>query len=79
MIIGPTSGIRLHNILVKSAFAAPMSFFESTDSSILLNRFSQDMSLIDMQLPLSAFGATISMKISAIAAEANIPQRFSCV
>jgi ATP-binding cassette subfamily C (CFTR/MRP) protein 1 len=71
MIIGPTSGIRLHNILVKSAFAAPMSFFESTDSSILLNRFSQDMSLIDMQLPMSAFGATISMKIGAIPTETN--------
>jgi ATP-binding cassette subfamily C (CFTR/MRP) protein 1 len=60
MVIGPTSGIRLHDILVKSAFAAPMSYFESMDTSILLNRFSQDMTLIDMQLPLSTFGCIIS-------------------
>jgi ATP-binding cassette subfamily C (CFTR/MRP) protein 1 len=60
MIIGPKSGIRLHNILVKSAFNAPMQFFEATDSSVLLNRFSQDMTLIDMQLPLSAFGFIMS-------------------
>ncbi|KAF2427511.1 P-loop containing nucleoside triphosphate hydrolase protein [Tothia fuscella] len=32
-----------------------MSYYEETDSSILLNRFSQDMSLIDMQLPMAAF------------------------
>jgi ATP-binding cassette subfamily C (CFTR/MRP) protein 1 len=60
MVIGPKSGIRLHDILVKSAFAAPMSVFESMDTSILLNRFSQDMTLIDMQLPLSTFGCLIS-------------------
>jgi ATP-binding cassette subfamily C (CFTR/MRP) protein 1 len=60
MVIGPKSGIRLHDILVKSAFSAPMSYFESMDTSILLNRFSQDMTLIDMQLPLSTFGCIIS-------------------
>jgi ATP-binding cassette subfamily C (CFTR/MRP) protein 1 len=60
MIIGPVSGIRLHDILVKSTFAAPMSFFETVDSSVILNRFSQDMTLIDMMLPLSSFGFVVS-------------------
>lgn len=36
-----------------------MSFFDVTDTSILLNRFSQDMSLIDMQLPITSFQVTI--------------------
>ena len=32
-----------------------MSFFEKTDTSVMLNRFSQDMTLLDLQLPLSTF------------------------
>jgi ABC-type multidrug transport system fused ATPase/permease subunit len=32
-----------------------MSFLENTDSSVILNRFSQDMSLIDMALPQASF------------------------
>lgn len=55
MILAVKAAVVLHHILVKAAFAAPMSYYEVTDSSMLLNRFSQDMSLIDMQLPMSAF------------------------
>jgi ATP-binding cassette subfamily C (CFTR/MRP) protein 1 len=44
IVIAPLSAIRLHGVLVETTFRAPMSFFESTDTSILLNRFSQDMS-----------------------------------
>jgi ATP-binding cassette, subfamily C (CFTR/MRP), member 1 len=33
---------------------APQSFFDETDAGITLNRFSQDMTLIDGQLPASA-------------------------
>jgi hypothetical protein len=45
LVIAPISAIRMHQVLVDTTFGAPMSFFESTDSSILLNRFSQDMSM----------------------------------
>jgi ATP-binding cassette subfamily C (CFTR/MRP) protein 1 len=55
MVIGVKSGLRLHGVLVKTTFAAPMSFFERIDSSVILNRFSQDMSLVDMMLPASSF------------------------
>jgi ATP-binding cassette subfamily C (CFTR/MRP) protein 1 len=51
--IGSISAIFLHQILVKTTFNAPMSFFESTDTSILINKFSQDMSVIEMPLPIN--------------------------
>jgi ATP-binding cassette, subfamily C (CFTR/MRP), member 1 len=51
--IGPKSAIRLHEVLVKTAFNAPMSFFQSTDTSVLVTRFSKDMSLVEMSLPVS--------------------------
>jgi ATP-binding cassette subfamily C (CFTR/MRP) protein 1 len=51
--IGPRSALRLHEVLVKTTFNAPMSFFESTDTSLLINHFSQDMSLIEQALPIS--------------------------
>ncbi|GKT96370.1 LOW QUALITY PROTEIN: ABC transporter [Colletotrichum tofieldiae] len=38
--------------------SAPLYFFTTTDSGVTLNRFSQDMALIDHRLPMSAF-ATI--------------------
>jgi ABC-type multidrug transport system fused ATPase/permease subunit len=51
--IGPKTAESLHYVLVKTTFNAPMSFFESTDTSILLNRFSQDMSLVEVPLPVA--------------------------
>lgn len=51
----PKSAIYLHKILVKTMVKAPMAFFETVDSSILLNRFSQDMTLVDLALPMSSW------------------------
>ncbi|KAH7350682.1 P-loop containing nucleoside triphosphate hydrolase protein [Rhexocercosporidium sp. MPI-PUGE-AT-0058] len=47
----PKSGAGLHKILLKSVMGAPQSFFDETDSGLVLNRFSQDMTLIDASLP----------------------------
>ncbi|TAQ85919.1 hypothetical protein B7494_g5754 [Chlorociboria aeruginascens] len=33
---------------------APMTFFSSTDTGVTVNRFSQDLQLIDMELPIAA-------------------------
>jgi ATP-binding cassette, subfamily C (CFTR/MRP), member 1 len=55
MVMGPRSAVNLHKVLVKTTVKAPMSFFESVDSSVLLNRFSQDMTLVDFQLPIATF------------------------
>lgn len=50
----PRSGERFHFKLLKTVLSAPMSFFSATDTGITLNRFSQDLQLIDMELPVSA-------------------------
>lgn len=66
LIIAPTSAINLHKILTRSVMHAPMSFLELTESSILVNRFSQDMALIDLQLPITMFQLLISITSSLI-------------
>ncbi|KAH8682050.1 ABC transporter [Xylariales sp. PMI_506] len=45
------SGYKLHNDLLVSVLGAPFRFFTTTDTGNLTNRFSQDMELIDMNLP----------------------------
>lgn len=50
----PLSGNNFHQSLLKTVLNAPMSFFAATDAGITINRFSQDLQLIDMDLPLSA-------------------------
>ncbi|PWY72279.1 putative multidrug resistance-associated protein [Aspergillus heteromorphus CBS 117.55] len=42
----------LHTDLLASTLNAPMSFFQTTDTGSVTNRFSQDMDLIDMNLPI---------------------------
>jgi hypothetical protein len=43
-----------------------MSFHATVDSGITLNRFSEDIRLIDVELPTAAFGVAISMFNSSI-------------
>ncbi|KAL2132691.1 hypothetical protein VTI74DRAFT_3471 [Chaetomium olivicolor] len=50
----PRSGERFHFALLNTVLSAPMSFFVNTDSGVTLNRFSQDLQLIDMELPTAA-------------------------
>lgn len=58
------SGKTLHSRLLKTVLAAPMSYFDKTDTGTTLNKFSQDLQLIDAELPIallmlgvSGFGA----------------------
>ncbi|KAF4215006.1 hypothetical protein CNMCM8980_008885 [Aspergillus fumigatiaffinis] len=50
----PKSGESFHRRLLATVLSAPMSFFAATDSGSILNRFSQDLQLIDMELPVAA-------------------------
>jgi ATP-binding cassette subfamily C (CFTR/MRP) protein 1 len=58
--IVPKSGAALHKVLLQSVMRAPMSFFDTIDSSIIVNRFSQDMTLVDGALPSVSFGIFMS-------------------
>ncbi|KAL8782676.1 MAG: hypothetical protein Q9213_005184 [Squamulea squamosa] len=51
------SALKLHTDLLATVFRAPLSFFQSTDLGKTTNRFSQDMDLIDMKIPVVAINA----------------------
>ncbi|KAH8194053.1 hypothetical protein TruAng_011783 [Truncatella angustata] len=50
MRMAPHSGLTLHSRLLIAIMRAPLSYFSSTETGEILNRFSQDMQLVDKQL-----------------------------
>lgn len=65
----PLSGKTFHKSLLTTVLDAPMSFFAATDAGVTINRFSQDLQLIDMDLPIAALNtfATFVLCIAQIA------------
>ncbi|KAI8713576.1 hypothetical protein NCS52_01302400 [Fusarium sp. LHS14.1] len=61
----PKSSNRLHEQLLTSVTRASLYFFTTTESGGILNRFSQDMTLIDGTLPL-AFYLTLDLTLRGI-------------
>jgi ABC-type multidrug transport system fused ATPase/permease subunit len=53
------SGTRLHQSVLDALFKAPASYFATIDQGITLNRFNQDMQLIDSHLPLAVMNTTL--------------------
>ncbi|KAJ6782762.1 hypothetical protein PWT90_06010 [Aphanocladium album] len=51
----PKSASKLHWNLLKATMRAPMSFFAANSIGSLVNRFSQDMTLVDQDLPTAVF------------------------
>ncbi|OAA72024.1 ABC transporter [Akanthomyces lecanii RCEF 1005] len=51
MILAKISGLNLHKDALRTVIAAPLRFFVKTDVGVVTNLFSQDMSLIDNELP----------------------------
>jgi ATP-binding cassette subfamily C (CFTR/MRP) protein 1 len=64
----PLSSEVLHARLLKSVIEAPLSFFSETDVGVTTNRFSQDMSVIDTELPFSMIDFALSLSITLMAA-----------
>ncbi|KAI9041611.1 putative ABC multidrug transporter [Aspergillus affinis] len=56
----PKSGEKFHSQLLSKVLSAPMLFFSSTDTGAILNRFSQDLQLIDMELPVAAINTFVT-------------------
>ncbi|KAI1780252.1 P-loop containing nucleoside triphosphate hydrolase protein [Hypoxylon cercidicola] len=55
------SGAKLHKEALGTVINAPLSFFSTTDIGIVTNLFSQDMTLIDGELPQSFLNITVEM------------------
>ncbi|KAI1427713.1 putative ABC transporter [Xylaria sp. FL1777] len=51
--LAPYSGSQLHQHLLQIVTRAPLSYFSQTDNGSILNRFSQDIQIIDKQLPMT--------------------------
>ncbi|KAF5487949.1 ABC transporter FUM19 [Colletotrichum fructicola] len=51
VVIIRLSGANLHKDTLRAVFAAPLRYFTATDTGVLTNLFSQDMTLIDGELP----------------------------
>ncbi|ROW08715.1 hypothetical protein VPNG_06410 [Cytospora leucostoma] len=66
VVIIAHSASRLHWQLLDSVLKAPLLFFTTVDSGVTLNRFSQDMTLVDQQLPVAFFEVVLDT-LTAIA------------
>lgn len=51
LIIANLSGTKLHQYAIRTVTSAPLRFFANTDVGIVTNLFSQDMTLLDAELP----------------------------
>ncbi len=69
MYMVPRSSKGLHLNLLETVLNAPLSFFTRTDIGTVINRFSQDMTLVDGELPFSYVDFVLSFvqAISGIA------------
>ncbi|EFQ25789.1 ABC transporter transmembrane region [Colletotrichum graminicola M1.001] len=61
VVIVPKSAQSLHLTVLRAVVRAPMSFLAKTDTGVLVNRFSQDMQLVDMTLPGALVNASFQL------------------
>lgn len=61
LVIAPTALRKMHNRLLKTTMAAPLSFFVATPPGDLVNRFSRDVEQVDLELPMNMVFAFMSL------------------
>jgi ATP-binding cassette, subfamily C (CFTR/MRP), member 1 len=66
VLIAPETATRLHQVLLRTVMRAPQSFFAKTDRGKTLNRFSQDMTLLDSNLATAGL-VTVTQAFMTIA------------
>ncbi|MCJ1434939.1 hypothetical protein MMC27_004309 [Xylographa pallens] len=66
--IVPRSSEILHARLLHTVMGAPLSFFTTTDTGTTTNRFSQDMTVIDTELPYSLIDLLLSFVVAVVGA-----------
>ncbi|KAL1600166.1 hypothetical protein SLS59_005789 [Nothophoma quercina] len=57
----PRASSAFHDVLLRTTLDAPFSLFAGDNIPHLLNRFSQDLQLIDMELPSALFNTSIEL------------------
>ncbi|KAK5988781.1 ABC transporter gloK [Cladobotryum mycophilum] len=65
LIVVPKTSKKFHELLLDTTMRAPATFLTSTDTGTTVNRFSQDLELIDNDLPKS-LDSTVFQFMSAI-------------
>ncbi|KAJ5248923.1 hypothetical protein N7468_000374 [Penicillium chermesinum] len=60
LFFAPRSALVLHERLLKTVMNAPLAFFTSVDTGTTTNRFSQDMMLLDHDLPYALVDFVLS-------------------
>ncbi|OAQ77246.1 ABC multidrug transporter [Purpureocillium lilacinum] len=74
IFMGPTSGKTLHTRVLNAVMNAPLSFLSKHETGSLVNRFSQDMRLVDIVLPISLsifmFEVTLCFAVAGLAISA---------
>lgn len=58
------AGSNLHWGALKTLVSAPLRFFTTTDTGVVTNLFSQDMNLIDNELPNGLLNTIYSVRTS---------------
>ncbi|KAJ5722964.1 hypothetical protein N7488_000999 [Penicillium malachiteum] len=71
ILISPSTARRLHYVVLKTVMMATPQFLAAADIGSILNRFSQDMTLIESDLPIGIL-ITVSNLFSSIANSALI-------
>lgn len=64
----PRSATAMHARLLKAVMEAPYWFFVQTDTGEIINRFSQDMSLLCLQLPFAFVDVTFNVGVCVVGA-----------
>jgi ATP-binding cassette subfamily C (CFTR/MRP) protein 1 len=62
----PRASNGLHERLLTTVLRAPFSFFTRTDSGTILNRFSQDLTVIDNELPNALIAVVLQLALFLI-------------
>jgi hypothetical protein len=74
------SGARLHREALQTVIRAPLRFFTKTDTGVVTNLFSQDMTLIDGELPSSLLNmALLVFSCIGMAAVIATASPFLCI
>lgn len=69
-------GKNVHNKMIVQVSRAPTSFFDSNPSGRIINRFSKDTAVLDVQMPMMAFfliGIALQLLVSLVLSVVVIP------